>query len=84
MLTPVGNVHASDAEWYTLCKGVAKRGMFCAVPEGGIFCNQYGNKVLNGAMCVDKFKIVEGKSTHVLRFISNLPPPQFLHANATR
>ena len=73
-VTPVSKVHASDTEWYNLCKGAAKRGMFCSVPEEEVFCNQFGTKVLNGAMCVDKFKTVDGESVHVLRFISNLTP----------
>lgn len=73
-VTPISKVHASDSERYSLCNRGAERGMFCVVPEQDLFCNQYGVKVLNGAMCVDKLKIVHGESQHLLRFISNLTP----------
>ncbi len=45
--------------------------MFLEVPESEIFRNQLGHLVLNDA---NKFKEVDGKMVHHLRFISNLTP----------
>ena len=43
--------------------------MFHEVPEGDIFKDAAGNKVLVGAMGVDKWKEVDGALVRQLRFI---------------
>ena len=68
--TPHSRVYATDAEWYSICKAAAARGMFVPVDVADIFRNQFGDLVLNGAMGVDKYK----DSEHQLRFISILTP----------
>ena len=39
-----------------------------------VFKDSNGKPVLNGAMGVDKFKVVEGKTVELLRFICILVP----------
>lgn len=72
--TPKSKVHASEAEWYKLCQAAARRGMFEPVAEDKIFRNQFGDKVLNGAMGVKKVKIVDGQEIRLQRFICILTP----------
>lgn len=71
---PKSRVHASDSEWYSLCVAAAARGMFAPVEEGEIFCNQFGQKILNGAMAVDKAKVIDGVERTLQRFICILTP----------
>ena len=72
--TPVSRVYASDAEWYMIVQAGYERGIFVEVPESDIFVNNLGDKVLSGAMGVDKVKeTAEGPIT-LLRFISILCP----------
>ena len=72
--TPRSKVYASDDEWYSLVKHGAKLGLFGAIGEERLFKNQLGDYVLNGAMGVDKIKVVDGKTQTLLRFISNFVP----------
>ena len=51
-----------------------RRGLMAEVPEQDIFRDQHGQLVLNGAMGVDKPKVIEGKTVMLLRFISILVP----------
>ena len=48
--------------------------MFGTIPEEEIFVNNLGDKVLQGAMGVDKFKEVDGEQFVFLRFICILCP----------
>lgn len=48
--------------------------MFEPIEENEIFTNQFGEKVLCGAMGVDKIKELEGKVLELLRFICILTP----------
>ena len=70
----LSKVHASDAEWYEVCKAGFERGMFQVVPENEIFTDAGGHKVLAGAMGVDKPKVVDGQDCMFLRFIAILTP----------
>lgn len=72
--TPRSKVHATDAEWYKLCKAAGERGMFEPVDDADVFKNQHGDQVLNGAMGVDKYKDIDGVPTLLERFICNLVP----------
>jgi hypothetical protein len=72
--TPRSKVHATVGEWHAICKAAVARNMFCQIPESELFKNQFGDFVLNGAMGVDKFKEINGKMEHQLRFISILTP----------
>ena len=74
LVTPVSKVHASEDEWYRICQAGHARGMFTAFPEEKIFRNNFGEKVMAGAMGVDKVKVVEGKKVNLLRFICILCP----------
>ena len=67
--TPQSKVYATDAEWYPSVKGAHERNMFVPIADERIFRNQFGEKVLNGAMGVDKPKEVDGKTEMFLRFI---------------
>ena len=71
---PSSRVHADDSEWYKLCKVGLQRGIFGVCPASRIFRDHNGVPVLNGAMGVDKYKEVDGKREHHLRFISILCP----------
>ena len=72
---PRSKVHASDAEWYKLCKAGLELGIFEFVAESEIFRDQHGRMVLNGAMGVDKEKdLPDGTVLDLLRFISILCP----------
>jgi hypothetical protein len=72
--TPRSKVYADDANWFKICEAGAARDIICEVPEEDIFRNQLGEKVLNGAMGVDKWKDVLGVLEHHLRFISIFTP----------
>ena len=52
--TPKSKVYASDSEWYDHCHAGSERGMFGPIPEEDIFVNRFGEKILQGAMGVDK------------------------------
>lgn len=56
--TPKSTVHAPDSECFMFCNARLERGMSVEVHESEIFVNQLGEKVLNGAMGVDKLKVV--------------------------
>ena len=71
---PRSRVYASDPEWFELCRAGHERKMFVPVEEAEVFKDQHGNPVLSGAMGVDKVKVVEGESIHLLRFIAILTP----------
>ena len=47
---PTSRVHATDAEWYLLCKAAGELGIMRRVYEHEIVCDAAGNKVLAGAM----------------------------------
>ncbi len=72
--TPVSKVHATDAQWFGICKAAVARNMFCDVSEESIFRNQFGDKILSGAMGVDKWKEIAGVIEHHLRFITISTP----------
>ena len=74
LVTPKSKVHASDDEWYEICKAAHARGMFKAYPEESIFRNNLGEKVMAGAMGVDKVKEINGEKVNLLRFICILCP----------
>ena len=66
----VSRVHASDSEWYKVCTIAAQRGIFEKCDEHDIFIDVAGNKVLLGAMGVDKPKVQPGDGVLMLmRFI---------------
>ena len=67
--TPVSRVHAVMSQWYKLVKAGCGRNMFVEVAESEIFRNQHGDLVLNGAMGVNKIKVVDGVEVRQLRFI---------------
>ena len=71
---PKSKVHATDDEWYSLVKEGSARGIFGEVSYEQVFMDFNGKPVLNGAMGVDKFKVVEGKTVELLRFICILVP----------
>ena len=73
-VTPRSKVHATDSEWYSLVKAGVALGLFAEVAEADIFRDQHGALVLNGAMGVDKYKMVDGVEVHLLRFISIFVP----------
>ena len=73
-VAPKAKVHSDDKELFLTCQAAYERGMFAAVNEKDIFRGQHGKLVLNGAMGVDKTKVVDGKTRHLLRFICNLTP----------
>ena len=60
-------VHASEGEWYSLVKEGFARGIFGVKGSNG-------KPVLNGAMGVDKFKVVDGRTVELLKFICSLVP----------
>ena len=72
--TPKSKVFATDSEWYALVKQGAAIGLFGRVSKDELFHNQFGVPVLNGAMGVDKPKVIDGKTVNLLRFISNFVP----------
>jgi len=72
--TPSSRVYASDEEWYKIVKAGYERGMMVEVPEANIFRNNLGDKVLAGAMGVDKIKVTPDGEVELLRFISILCP----------
>jgi len=72
--TPKSKVYASDSEWYDICRAGYERGMLGPIPEDEIFVNNLGDKVLQGAMGVDKIKEVDGIKSVFLRFICILCP----------
>ena len=72
--TPKSKVHASDDNWYLLCRAGFERGMFKPFPEDGILTNNFGDKVMAGAMGVDKVKEINGCRVELLRFICILCP----------
>ena len=72
--TPRSKVYATDSEWYAIVKSGYELGLFRMVAEENIFRNERGDLILNGAMGVDKIKVVDGVEVHLLRFISNLIP----------
>ena len=57
-----------------ICKAAHARSMFVPIKEENIFKNQFGDKVTNGSMGVDKFKEVDGEQFVFLRFICILWP----------
>ena len=65
---PKSEVHASEGEWYSLLKDGFTRGIFGEVGYDKVFKDPNGKPVLNGAMGVDKFKVVDGKTVELLRF----------------
>ena len=71
---PRSKVHASSAEWYSICKAAAARRLFGTISLEEVFTDQFGEPVLNGAMGVDKFKTVNGKQEAFLRFSCILTP----------
>ena len=73
-VTPQSAVHASDAEWYKIVQVGIERGIFVEVDKADILRDAGGKLVLNGAMGVDKYKMVGGERKRFLRFISILVP----------
>ncbi|CAK0870625.1 unnamed protein product [Prorocentrum cordatum] len=68
-------VHGNLTEWDAIAAEGLKRGIFWEVPEDDIFVAPNGEKVLNGAMGVDKFKEApDGEVLHLLRFITIMTP----------
>ena len=67
-------VHATAEEWNKIVAEGFKRGMFAYVPEDQVFVNEKGEKVVNGAMGVDKVKVIDGVEKDCLRFISVFCP----------
>ena len=55
---PKSYVHASRDEWYSLVCAGARRGIFGQVKKVKIFKGKDGSLVLNGAMGVDKPRMV--------------------------
>ena len=47
---PVSRVHATDAEWYSVCKVAVERQMFCECPGDEILRAPCGTTILLGAM----------------------------------
>ena len=74
LATPLSKVHASDDEWYAICKAGFELGMFETISESEIFCNNLGEKVTAGAMGVDKVKEIEEQQVELLRFSCILTP----------
>ena len=74
VVTPKSQVHATKDEWYKICKAAHARGMFVPIPEEKIFTNNLGDKIMAGAMGVDKVKEVDGVTQNLLRFICILCP----------
>lgn len=68
---PVSKVHATQSEWYSLLKGAHLRGMFEHMAEPEVVRSPTGEKILNGAMGVDKWKKINGVDTLCELFISN-------------
>ena len=52
-------MHASDHEWYSLVKAGARLGIFSEVEENDRFIDGNGQMVLQGAIGVDKVKMME-------------------------
>ena len=73
-VTPKSTVRANDDEWYHICVAGHERTMFMAFPEESIFRNNLGEKVMAGAMGIDKVKEIDGKKVNLLRFICILCP----------
>ena len=71
---PKSKVHASDGEWYSLVTEGFARGILGEVSFDKVFKDANGKPVLNGAMGVDKFKAVDGKTVELLRFLCILVP----------
>ena len=71
---PSSRVHATDAEWYKLCKTGLDLGICCICPEEEVFRNQAGQLVVNGAMGIKKITVVDGISVEHMRFISIMCP----------
>ena len=67
-------VHASEGEWYSLVKEGFARGFFGEGSYDQVFEGSNGKPVLNGAMGVCKFKVVDGKTVELLRFTCTLVP----------
>ena len=55
-VTPTSSVHADDDEWYDICVGGGERTMFAPIAEGKIFRNNLGEKVLAGAIGIEKIR----------------------------
>ena len=71
---PLSKVHASSAEWYKLVVGGVARSMFECVSASEVVRDHKGSMILNGAMGVDKVKVIDSKEVVCLRFISILTP----------
>ena len=71
---PRSKVRATQEEWNKIVSAAAARGIMVGVDEDDVFCDQHGNKVLNGAAGVRKLKKVGGELKTMQRFISNLIP----------
>ena len=55
-VTPSSSVHADDDEWYDICVAGHARKMFVPIAENEVFRNNLGEKVIAGAMGVEKSK----------------------------
>ena len=73
-MPPKSKVHASDGEWYSLVKEGFARGIFGECSCEQVFKDSNGKPVLNGAMGVDRFKVVEGRTVEPLQFICIIAP----------
>ena len=73
-VTPTSAVHADDDEWYDVCVAGHEREMFVPIEEEKIFGNNLGEKVMMGAMGVEKIKEINGEKMDLLRFICILCP----------
>ena len=67
-------VHATDPEWFAVCKAGFARNMFQPVSDEDVFKDHNGVPVLAGAMGVDKLKEIDGVVHRYLRFIAILTP----------
>jgi len=72
--TPKSTVHATEDEWFQICRAGHERGMFVPIKEEDIFKNNFGDTVTAGAMGVDKVKEIDGVQVTLLRFICILTP----------
>ena len=62
-VTPTSTVHADDDEWYDMCVAGHEREMFVPIEEEKIVRNNLGEKVMIGAMGVEKIKEINGKQS---------------------
>jgi len=76
---PKAKVRATSEEWTKICMAGVERKMMTGLRRSEVFHDHKGQPVFNGAMAVTKYKVVQGQTVKLQRFISNLIP-----ANCTR